>query len=65
MITIDLSKQQALDTDPGAIQQFNFSANLDRDEGVTMFVIIEQAKETVFEFSQVTRKNFKIFIRIK
>ena len=58
MITIDLSKQQALDADPGAIQQFNFSANLDRDEGVTMFVIIEQAKETVFEFSQGTVKVF-------
>ena len=65
MITIDLNKQQALDSDPGAIQQFNFLANVDRDEGVTMFVIIEHAKETVFEFSQVTRKNFKIFISIK
>ena len=29
MITIDLSKQQALDTDPRAIQQINFTANLD------------------------------------
>ena len=65
MIAIDLSKQQALDADPRAIQQINFTANLQRAEGVTMFVIIEQAKETVFEFSQVTRKNFKIFIRIK
>ena len=30
MITIDLSKQQALDADPRAIQQINFAANLDR-----------------------------------
>ena len=30
MIGIDLSKQQALDTDPRAIQQINFTANLDR-----------------------------------
>ena len=30
MITIDLSKQQALDADPRAIQQINFTANLDR-----------------------------------
>ena len=51
MIAIDLSKQQALDADPRAIQQINFTANLDRDEGATMFFIIEQAKETVFEFS--------------
>ena len=30
MIAIDLSKKQALDTDPKAIQQINFTANLDR-----------------------------------
>ena len=30
MIAIDLSKQQALDIDPKAIQQINFTANLDR-----------------------------------
>ena len=29
MIAIDLSKQQALDADPKAIQQINFAANLD------------------------------------
>ena len=51
---IDLSKQQELDADPTAIQQINFTANLDRDP--TMFFIIEQAKETVFEFSQETVK---------
>ena len=31
MIAIDLSKQQALDADPKAIQQINFTANLDRE----------------------------------
>ena len=30
MISIDLSKQQALDVDPKAIQQIIFTANLDR-----------------------------------
>ena len=30
MIAIDLSKQQVLDADPKAIQQINFTANLDR-----------------------------------
>ena len=51
MIAIDLSKQQELDADPRAIQQINFRANLD---SATMFFIIEEAKETVFEFSQGT-----------
>ena len=55
MIAIDLSKQQALYADPIAIQQINFTANLDRNEGATL-CIIEQAKETVFEFSQGTVK---------
>ena len=56
MIAIDLSKQQALDADPRAIQQINFTANLDRDENTTMFFIIEEAKETVLDFLQVTIK---------
>ena len=30
MIVVDISKQQALDGDPKAIQQINFTANLDR-----------------------------------
>ena len=52
MITIDLSKQQELDAHPRAIQQINFTANLDRDGNTTMFFIIEEVKETAFEFSQ-------------
>ena len=56
LITIDLSKQQALDADPRAIQQINFTATLDREGNTTMFVIIEKAKETVFVFSQGTVK---------
>ena len=56
MIAIDLSKQQALDADPRAIQQINFTANLDRAGNTTMFFIIEEPKETVFEFSQGTMK---------
>ena len=30
MIEVDLSKQEALDADPRAIQQIHFTANLDR-----------------------------------
>ena len=52
MIAVDLSKQQALDADPRAIQQINFTSNLDRAGNTTMFFVIEQAKETIFEFSQ-------------
>ena len=50
MIAIDLSKQQVLDADPRAIQQINFTANVDRDGNTTMFFITEEAKETFFEF---------------
>ena len=56
MIAIDLSKQQALDTDPKAIQQINFIANLNRDGNMRFYFILEEAKETVFEFSQGTVK---------
>ena len=42
--------------DPRAIQQINFTANLDRDGNATIFFIIEEAKETIFEFSQGTIK---------
>ena len=56
MIAIDLSKQQELDADPRAIQEINFTANLDRDGNTTMFFIIEEAKETVLDFSQGTVK---------
>ena len=56
MIAIDLSKQQSLDADLRAIQQINFTANLDRQGNTTMFFIIEESKQTVFEFSQGTVK---------
>ena len=56
MIAIYLRKQQAYDADPRAIQQINFTANLDRDGNTTMFFIIEEAKETVLDFSQGTVK---------
>ena len=56
MVAIDLSKQQVLDADPRKIQQINFMADLDRDGNTTIFFIIEQEKETIFEFSQGTVK---------
>ena len=73
MIAIDLSKQQALDADPRAIQQINFIANLDRARNSTMFFIIEKAKETRLDFFTRNCKSFLntislsdlIFISIK
>ena len=56
LIAIDLSKQQELDADPRAIQQINFTANLDRAGNTRFYFILEEAKETVFEFSQGTVK---------
>ena len=56
IIAIDLSKQQVLDADPKAIQQINFSANLDEAGNTIFYFILEEAKETVFEFSQETVK---------
>ena len=56
MIVVDLSKQQALDADPEAIQQINFTANLDRAGNTRIYFILEEAIETVFEFSQGTVK---------
>ena len=56
MIAIDLGKQKELDADPKAIQHINFTANLDRAGNITIFFIIEEAKETIFNFSQGTVK---------
>ena len=56
LIAIDLSKQQELDTDLKAIQQINFTGNLDRAEGSAMFFFTEKAKEAVLDFSKGTVK---------
>ena len=56
MIGVDLSKQQALDADPRAIQQINFTANLDRAGNTRVYFILEEAKETILDFSQGTVK---------
>ena len=56
MIAVDLSKQQALDADAKAKQQMNFTVNLDQEGNTTIFSIIEEAKETILDFSQGTVK---------
>ena len=56
LIAVDLCKQQKLNADSKAIQQINFTVDLDRAEGSTTFLIIEKAKETVLAFSKGTVK---------
>ena len=60
MIAINLSKQQAFDADPKAIQQTNFTGNLEDDgnENTAMFIITEEIKETVIDFQ---RRIVKVF----
>ena len=68
MIAIDLSTQQALDTDPRAIQQINFTANLEREGNTSMFFIIEKAKETdrtshsTYYLPKVEVKDYSVMI---
>ena len=50
MIAVDLSQQKALDCK--ATQQINFTTNLDRAENTRIYFILEEAKDTVLEFSQ-------------
>ena len=44
MIAVDLSRQQALDADPRAIQQINFTANLDRPGETRVYFLLEGSK---------------------
>ena len=50
IIAVDSSKQQALDADPRANQQINFTANFDRAVKKRMYFILEEAKETKLDF---------------
>ena len=55
LIAIDLSKLKFKQTElenPDLKQQINFIGRLKRNEGATMFFIIEKSEETTFEFSQ-------------
>ena len=72
MIVIDLSIEQALDADPKELQQINFKGNLIRknnqdqnvNDNTTMFFIIEEAKQTVLDFSQGTVKVLWIYFTL-
>ena len=64
MIATDLSKQQALDVDPKAIKQINSTASLEGDVNTRIFFIIEEAKDTILDFSQETVKVLWIYFYI-
>ena len=51
MTAMDLSKQQALDTDSRVIQRINFTANLHRAGNTRIFFILEEGRETILKFS--------------
>ena len=56
MIAVDLSKQQVLDAD--------FTANLDRAGNTRFYFILEEAKETILDFSHGTVKVLQKYYRI-
>ena len=56
IIAIDISRQQELDSDPKAIQQINFSGNLEQQAKI--FFVTEVAKKIILYFSQ---GNIKVF----
>ena len=47
---MNFSKQQALDADPKAIQQINFTGNLNRGEDVNYFRLCENCESIVILF---------------
>ena len=60
MIALDLSKQKALYADTRAIQQINFTVNLDKVVNTRIYLILVKAKETILNFAQSTAKVFEI-----
>ena len=65
MIAIDLSKLLELDADPEAIQQINFTGNLNRSGNVNdntiICFIIEESKQTILTFLQGTVKVLQFY----
>ena len=61
MIAIDLSKQRVLHAEPKAIQQTNFTGNLDQPGNATMCFIIVEAKKAFF-FHKELWEYYKFFL---
>ena len=50
MITVDLSKHQALDADPTANQQISFTAKLEGAGNTRIYSILEEVRQTKLDF---------------
>ena len=50
MIAIDLSKQQVGDADSNAIQQINFTVNLDRAGNTRLYLFLKKQKKPFLNF---------------
>ena len=48
---MNLNKQQTLDSHPQAIQKINFARNVDGPGNSSMFLIIEEEKKNILNFS--------------
>ena len=57
-IEVDLRKQRALDVDPEALQQINFTGNLYQTGKITMFFILDETKETILDTFKETVEVF-------
>ena len=52
LISVDLSKQKALDADPRVIQQIIFIGKA--SQNLVIYYVLEQSKETILQFSKGT-----------
>ena len=63
-----MSKQKTLDSYPKAIQQINFTENLNRgqnlNENTTMLFIIAEAKPAILDFSPGTVKLLWVYLTL-
>ena len=62
MVAIEISKQQALDADPRAIQQTNFTTNLERAGNTTISFSTEEVKKKCVSLFTRNCKSFVIAI---
>ena len=61
LITINLNKQQKVDTNPRVIEQINVTGTPTGARGTRMYFIIEEVKEIVLDFSKGTVKVMILF----
>ena len=62
MMATDLNKQEELDADPKAIQQINFTENLDQVGQKSVYFITEKAKKPFWIFHKKLRKYFEFIL---